>query len=335
MTNNNSANLKSVSIIIPTYNRASLLNNIALKSALNQTYKNLEIIVVDDGSTDNTKEVVAGLIKSKPHLKYFFQNNQGQGAARNLGMRAATGEFILLLDADDYLLPEMVEIVMKYFNDAQNNYDLINCRRWVFDYSRGIYNCAAPNPSCSICRKSIYYELGFFDEAPELRGVEDVALHFVWDVAIKQQSLAYSHLSLSEPLVIYLEHKNQETSRANLEKLYQKNQAVLAKFSGNGFLNSGEVATRIKDSGNFQVLLGDTKNGRQSFQESLRRNFSPATLLLLIMTFGGSRFYGWMISVLKWMRAHLIYPLKLKKAINSFPGLYQAAVVITKDYQDW
>lgn len=85
-----------VSVIIPTYNRATFLLD-AINSVQNQTYPNIQIIVVDDGSTDNTRHLVADL----ENVEYYYQENQGQGAARNLGLSKAKGEYITSLDSDD------------------------------------------------------------------------------------------------------------------------------------------------------------------------------------------------------------------------------------------
>jgi glycosyltransferase involved in cell wall biosynthesis len=93
-----------VSIIIPTYNYAEYLPT-ALESCLGQTYKNLEIIVVDDGSTDNTKEV---LERFKDKIVYIFQENAGVSAARNSGIKSATGDYIGFLDADDYFTEDAI-----------------------------------------------------------------------------------------------------------------------------------------------------------------------------------------------------------------------------------
>jgi glycosyltransferase involved in cell wall biosynthesis len=98
------------SIIIPTYNRASLLNE-AIASAAAQTYRPLEIIVADDGSTDDTSEVVERWrqqLAGDPHVnvQYHYQPNAGVSTARNLGLIASRGEFIQFLDSDDVLNPE-------------------------------------------------------------------------------------------------------------------------------------------------------------------------------------------------------------------------------------
>ena len=86
------------SIVIPTYNRSSSVLD-TLRSCLEQTYSDLEIVVVDDGSTDDTRDVLAAI--DDPRLVVVHQENAGPAAARNHGMRKATGEYIAFLDSDD------------------------------------------------------------------------------------------------------------------------------------------------------------------------------------------------------------------------------------------
>jgi glycosyltransferase involved in cell wall biosynthesis len=97
-----------VSVIIPTYNNASMIGP-AIVSALDQTYSDIEIIVVDDGSTDDTRAVVTALGEGKSRFHYFYQTNAGPAAARNLGLREANGAYIAFLDADDIWLPTKLE----------------------------------------------------------------------------------------------------------------------------------------------------------------------------------------------------------------------------------
>lgn len=99
------------SIVIPTYNRSSSVMD-TLRSCLEQTYNNLEIVVVDDGSTDDTREVLAAI--EDPRLVVVHQENAGPAAARNHGMRKATGEYIAFLDSDDSWYPEFLQAA----NDA-------------------------------------------------------------------------------------------------------------------------------------------------------------------------------------------------------------------------
>ena len=99
-----------VSILIPTYNRANLVPR-AIESVLAQTYKDYEIIVVDDGSTDNTKQVLENY---KDRIKYFFEPNAGVSAARNLGLKYISGDFLVFLDSDDIIYPDKLQIQTDY-----------------------------------------------------------------------------------------------------------------------------------------------------------------------------------------------------------------------------
>ena len=125
--------MPNVSVIIPTYNQAMFLAD-AIESAIAQTYQNHEIIVVNDGSTDNT-EVVAQRYNDK--IRYLYQKNQGLAGARNTGIMAARGEYIALLDSDDIwdpsFLTTMIDLVhttpgaavyycgIRYMNEAKQN----------------------------------------------------------------------------------------------------------------------------------------------------------------------------------------------------------------------
>jgi glycosyltransferase involved in cell wall biosynthesis len=103
-----------VSIILPTYNRAHFLPE-AVGSVLAQTYRNWELIVVDDGSTDHTREVAEGY--GDERIRYLYQANKGCSAARNLGIKNSRGEFIAFLDSDDMWLPERLEVGMRAFEE--------------------------------------------------------------------------------------------------------------------------------------------------------------------------------------------------------------------------
>jgi glycosyltransferase involved in cell wall biosynthesis len=107
-----------VSVVIPTYNRSLLLAE-AIKSVIDQTYRPIECIVVDDGSIDNSHEVVSKIKItdiSSFTIKYIFQQNAGSQAARNTGTAAAAGEFIQYLDSDDLLYPDKIKSQVIYFN---------------------------------------------------------------------------------------------------------------------------------------------------------------------------------------------------------------------------
>jgi glycosyltransferase involved in cell wall biosynthesis len=107
------------SIIIPTYNRAHFLNK-TIESVTNQDFKDLEVIVVDDGSTDNTNQIVNELIKNDSRIKYIYQKNSERAIARNVGASHSNGNFLFFLDSDDYFSSSTH--LNDVFNFLENNH---------------------------------------------------------------------------------------------------------------------------------------------------------------------------------------------------------------------
>ena len=103
-----------VSIIINNYNYGSYIGQ-AIESALAQTYNNCELIIVDDGSTDESRAII---MEYKDRALVLFKENGGQGSAFNVGIMRAKGDYILLLDSDDFLFPEAVEVCVKSFPEG-------------------------------------------------------------------------------------------------------------------------------------------------------------------------------------------------------------------------
>lgn len=119
----------TVSVIIPTYNRAHLIER-SIRSVLDQTYQDFELIVVDDGSTDNTEEIVARF--GDDRLRYI-RHNQSSGspaAPTNTGIKAARGEYIAVQDSDDEWLPGKLEKQMQVFNNASAEVGIVYTDMW-------------------------------------------------------------------------------------------------------------------------------------------------------------------------------------------------------------
>jgi len=173
-----------VSIVIPTYNRSDMTRSISINSVLNQTYKNWELIIVDDGSTDETRAMCLNLQRNDCRIKYLYQTNKGQGAARNFGIINSKGEYIILLDSDDYLLPGMVKKSIEYI--SKGDYDYALCRKWLFNYNKKIFAANYPNPSCLIFKKYFFKKFGYFNEDYELKGKEDDDLVMRWRIYEKK-----------------------------------------------------------------------------------------------------------------------------------------------------
>jgi glycosyltransferase involved in cell wall biosynthesis len=175
-----------ISVIIPTHNRAHLLAR-ALRSVLDQTLAPQEIIVVDDGSSDNTAELVATQF---PQCNYIHQPNLGVSAARNTGIKAARGEWLAFLDSDDEWLPTKLEAQR---NLLQQHPDISICHTeeiWIRNGKRvnqmqkhaksggHIFQRCLPlcviSPSSVLIHRSLFNEVGLFDE--QLPACEDYDL---------------------------------------------------------------------------------------------------------------------------------------------------------------
>ncbi|MCX5704347.1 MAG: glycosyltransferase family A protein [Candidatus Omnitrophica bacterium] len=166
-----------VGIVIATYNRANLLKR-AIEGVLNQTYKNLEIIIVDDGSTDNTEQIV----KEYRDLRIqYIRNSKNRGAsvARNIGIKSSKGDFIAFLDSDDEYLPEKIEKSLKIFKHCARNLGMVCSNFWKVEGKEkklGVWkkikpNYQFPSPSTWVLWKEVFEKIGLFDE--RLRVEED------------------------------------------------------------------------------------------------------------------------------------------------------------------
>ncbi len=168
-----------ISIIIPTYNRCAYLFR-AIESVLSQTYQDFELLIIDDGSTDETEKNVINLIKENKKIKYIKTPNRGVSAARNLGIHISTGELISFLDSDDEWLPDKLKIQIDFL---QNNQDLnlvhgeeiwirkgkrvnqkkIHKKGGGDIFSQCLDLCAI-SPSTVLIRKELFHEVGYFRE---------------------------------------------------------------------------------------------------------------------------------------------------------------------------
>jgi glycosyltransferase involved in cell wall biosynthesis len=179
--------MPTVSVIIPTYNRSRKLIR-AVRSVLNQTFKDYEIIVVDDGSSDDTYEALALYM---PLIQYIRQPvNRGVSAARNAGIKSAAAPWVALLDSDDYWIKEKLNVQMEFIEENpgtvacqteeiwKRNGRHVNPKRRHRKPSGNIFaqslKLCLVSPSSVILRKSLFDEVGLFDET--LPAAEDYDL---------------------------------------------------------------------------------------------------------------------------------------------------------------
>lgn len=214
--------MPKVSVIIPTYNRASMLKE-AIQSVLDQTYTDYEIIVIDDGSTDSTREVVDGLKQRSGRVTYLYQENKGRSAARNHGINLATGNYIAFLDADDKFLPQKLYTQVHALDDKPEygmtySYSIainergrilreggnpakIRLSGWIYPELLFIKGTIITTPTVMV-RASVLREIGGFDET--MHTCEDLDL---W----RRIARRYKVFQIEEPLSVVRYRKNEET----------------------------------------------------------------------------------------------------------------------------
>lgn len=124
MSDSNNINKPLFSIVLPTYNRAEILGE-AIESVIAQDYDNWELLVIDDGSTDNTKELVKAF--DDPRVKYIYQQNAERSAARNNGITQAKGEYICFIDSDDWYTKDHLSAFYKTIQENNSPIALLYC----------------------------------------------------------------------------------------------------------------------------------------------------------------------------------------------------------------
>jgi glycosyltransferase involved in cell wall biosynthesis len=205
-----------VAVIIPLYNRADFIAQ-TIQSVFNQTYPNIELIVVDDGSTDNSRNVVKKFADKIRLLEHPGRVNKGQSAAINLGIKSSKSKYVAILDSDDLFAPEKIQLQVEYL---EKNHDIglvygngyaINEQgektypiykdghRENSDPERVLMDCYFLLPNNSLIKRKVLEEVGSFDES--LRSAQD------HDMAIRVAEvtkLAY----LEKELFYYRRHGN-------------------------------------------------------------------------------------------------------------------------------
>ena len=185
--------MPTVSVIIPTYNRAHLIGR-SIQSVLTQTYEDFELIIVDDGSTDNTEEIVMAF--NDHRISYLKQSsNRGVSAARNIGIKAARGSYIAFQDSDDEWLPQKLEKQVALFEeDKKGDLGLVLCE--TLGVSQHGELRVAPQIDKLNCEQLISY-LGAYGEgtqrfvlkrditAPELYFDEHLKAWEEWDLMLR------------------------------------------------------------------------------------------------------------------------------------------------------
>ena len=251
-----------VSVVIPCYNQAAFLPE-TLESVLSQTYENWEVIIVNDGSPDETEAIAHKYKVLDDRIHYVYQENGGLPSARNKGIEQAKGEFILPLDSDDIIKPQYIEEAMKAFGENPQ-LKVVYClgvmfgninEPWDLRY-RGYKSLLVRNAffCSSFFRKSDWLKIGGYDESMR-KGFED------WEFFIRlldEQSQVYQ---IPQPLFYYRKKEcsmivlalQQETATRIESYMYSKHEELYVRYYGG-------ILTALRDLSWFKTRRERHKN---------------------------------------------------------------------------
>jgi glycosyltransferase involved in cell wall biosynthesis len=318
--------MPKVSVIIPTYNREDFMAE-AVQSVLDQTFQDFEIIVVDDGSTDNTKKLLEQI--GDHRIIYVNQENRGSPAARNKGIIISKGGYIAFLDSDDIWLPENLEIKVKLL-DERPDIALVCSDLDVFDNESGEIigsywhgyesyfdlDKALENPvqqimsrglfisqCASLVKRPVFNEVGYYDET--LLSFQD------WDLFVRILKRFPIHY-LDIPLVQVRKHAT--NIQTDLEKLHHGEVLAISKAINHYGLSKNELKLAKRRLARSYYWYGwektrqadDISTARRSLLTSIKidpRNFKPYLLLAftLLGSSGISVLKSWRKAVKRWL----------------------------------
>lgn len=195
-----------VSVVMPAYNHAKFITE-AIESVLNQTYKNFELIIIDNYSTDNTEEIVRSYSVADSRIRYQkFRNNGIIAASRNIGIKTAVGAYVAFIDSDDFWFPDKLEKVVHFFTQfpdidlvchdenyiSGTNKNFIKAQRYgpYKKYEDLLFKGNSLSTSAVVVRRSKLLEAGLFSEDENFVTAEDYEL---WLRLSKTCKIAYLH----------------------------------------------------------------------------------------------------------------------------------------------
>ena len=234
--------MKKISVIIPFYNHSEYLLD-AVKSVVNSTYKNLEILVVNDGSTEKTPQEIQSMLMPFDNVILINQENSGVCAARNNGIIKASGEYILPLDADDRIADTYIEKAVSIL-DQNPDIDIVYCEAEFFGTGQNkkwnlkpatLSNMLIQNrifPS-GVYRKSKFLEVGGYKKEMEL-GCED------WDFWLSIIETGAKVYQIPEVLFYYRKQQNERTKQSLRPINYLKIRINIVKFHNKLYKQFGQ-----------------------------------------------------------------------------------------------
>ena len=276
-------NAAKIAVIIPAYNQAQYLTK-AIQSVLEQTLPDFELIVVDDGSTDETRQLLDGIRDNR--LRVIHQSNAGLPSARNTGLQKSSASLVTFLDSDDYFLPDKLEILSMYLEEHPEIGLVAGKAKYIDHAGNAMVRPESPpvplsmhallleNPICVsgiMLRREWLKRVGAFDET--LRACED------WDLWLRLLAAGCPMAWVDHPVVAYRIHPGQMTGQA--QRMQKAIFTVLDKFFAEQRLPD-EIVARKNDayasamvhSAAFAYLSGEYEVGSSNLAEAIR--LSPA-----------------------------------------------------------
>jgi glycosyltransferase involved in cell wall biosynthesis len=283
--------IPTVTVVIPVFNRPATIRR-AIESVLAQTFQNFEIVVVDDGSTDDTAAVVATM--TDPRIRFFrHERNRGGSGARNTGIHAASAPYVAFLDSDDEWLPTKLERQLEVFERSSERLALVySGAEWIFgdgrverrippsnlDLSRTLLTeNVIGETSVGMVRRSVFDEIGGFDES--LPSSQDMDL---WLRICERFEAA----DVPEALVRVT--KGEDSGRiTNRVDDALRGRDLFCEKHREKLIRHGVLHLYLRKSGWWQQRrLRDSHVARRSYLESLRANpIAPFTYVLLIAAY--------------------------------------------------
>lgn len=280
----------TVSVIIPTYNRAHLIGR-AIQSVLNQSYQDFEIIVVDDGSTDDTEEVIKEFQEQDKRIRCIrHEKNKGAAAARNTGITAAKGEYIAFQDSDDEWFSKKLEKQMNVFATAPVEVGVVYTSFWRIEKDKKNYIPSSwvtqkegkihkellkgnfVTTQSIVTRKECFEKSGMFDES--LPRLQD------WELVIRL-SKYYDFKCVDEPLLIssYI----LDSISANNEALIIALKLILSKHFNDFAEDKNLLSKHYFRIGVNLCSRGDFEEGRNHLIKAIKTH--PLNIKYLLVTF--------------------------------------------------
>lgn len=295
-----------ISIIIPTYNRADLVGR-SIQSVLGQTFSDFEIIVVDDGSDDNTEAVIKGLQEQDKRIKYSrHSRNQGGAAARNTGIKAARGQYVAFQDSDDTWEPEKLEKQIQIFAHAPEEVGIVYTDMWrrragkrkyipspdirseeSIIYQQALIRVLGIGIGTAMIKRTCFDRVGMFDES--LRRFIDLELFI-------RLSEYYCFRHIKEPLINY--YYDGKRISGNDEALIEANELILKKHAHHISGDKKSLAKFQYRMANILCQNGNVGQWRGFLLKAVKADpYNPRYLIAIFASLSGKRVYNSMINL--------------------------------------